>query len=220
MFRSIFRADSWLWKPFGWLADLLVLSGLWLLCSIPVITLGGATAALYDAVVHGFRRHESDYFYRFFTTFKAEWKHGILPTLLWGILIAAILFGYSRFTASAGSDAAVMTAYALLVILLIPVGIACWVFPILSRFTLGFRSLCVNAARLGLAHLPATLLMALAVGACVWLTGYLLFIPVLILPSLLALFWSLFTEPVFRKYEASPQEPDGPSDPDQTEPPS
>lgn len=201
MFRSIFKADSWLWRPFGWLADLLVLSGLWLLCSIPVVTLGGATAALYDAVVHDFRRHESDYLYRFFTTFKAEWKHGILPTLFWGGLLTLLLLGYRWFTGQASGDAAVMAAYALLVVLCVPTGTACWVFPALSRFELGFGPLCVNSIRLGLGHLPGTLAMALATGACVWLTPRLFFLPLLILPALLVLFWSLFIEPVFKKYE-------------------
>ena len=211
MFRSFFRADSWLWKPFGWLADLVVLSLLWLVFSLPVVTLGGATAALYDAVVHGFRRHESDYLYRFFGTFKAEWKHGILPTLFWGGLMTALILGYRWFTGQAAGDAAVMTAWALLVVLCIPAGIVCWVFPVLSRFELGFGPLCANSARLALAHLPGTFAMALATGACVWVTGYLLFVPLLVLPALLVLFWSLFTEPVFRKYEnaegAGPEEP-------------
>ena len=201
MFRNFFKADSWLWKPFGWLADLLLLSGLWLVCCIPVVTIGGATAALYDAVVHGFRRQESDYLYRFFETFKAEWKHGILPTLFWGGLLAALLLGYRWFTGRAASDAAVMFAWALLVVLCIPAGIACWVFPVLSRFELGFGPLCANSARLALAHLPASFAMALAAAGCVWVTGRLLFLPLLILPALLTLFWSLFTEPVFKRYE-------------------
>ena len=208
MFRGIFKADSWLWKPFGWLADVLILSGLWLLCSLPVVTLGGATAALYDAVVHGFRRHEADYLYRFFGTFKAEWKHGILPTLFWGGLLTALFLGYRWFTGRAETDAAVMAAWALLVVLCIPVGIVCWVFPVLSRFELGFGPLCANSAKLALAHLPGTLAMALAAGGCVWVTAYLLFLPLLVLPALLALFWSLFTEPVFKRYERQEEEGD------------
>lgn len=201
MFRKVFNPESWLWKPFGWVADLVVLSLLWLVCCIPIVTIGGATAALYDAVVHGFRRKEADYLYRFFATFKAEWKHGILPTLLFGCVLAGLLFGYRRFTGSASGDFAVMTAVGLLVVLCIPVGITCWVFPVLSRFELPFGTLCLNSARLALGHLPASLLMALVSGACVWVTVRLLFVPLLVLPALLTLFWSLFMEPVFRQYE-------------------
>ena len=201
MFRSIFKADSWLWKPFGWLADLVILSLLWVVCSLPVVTLGGATAALYDAVVHGLRRGESDYLYRYFQTFRSEWKRGILPTLVWGLLLGALFFAYRQFTGAASGDAAVMAAVAMLVILCIPVGAACWVFPALSRFTLDFGPLNANAVRLALGHLPATFAMVLALYGCLWVTGRLLFLPLLVLPALLVLFWSLFMEPVFKKYE-------------------
>ena len=201
MFRRFFNPDSWLWKPFGYLADLIVMSLLWLVCCIPVATIGGATAALYDTAVHCFRRGESDYLYRFFTTFRAEWKRGILPTLLFGGVLALLLIGYRSFTGSARGDAAVMTAVGLLVALCIPVGISCWVFPVLSRFELDFKTLCGNSVRLALGHLPATFAIALVSCGCVWLTAYLLFVPLLVLPALLALFWSLLMEPVFRQYE-------------------
>lgn len=178
-----------------------VLSLLWVVFSLPVVTLGGATAALYDAVVHGFRRHESDYLYRFFTTFRAEWKHGILPTLLCGAVIGGLWFGYTRFTGSASGDAAVMLAAGLLVLLCIPAGAVCWVFPALSRFELETSALLSNSFRLALGHLPATFAMVLAAYGCVWLTAYLLFLPLLLLPALPALFCSLFIERVFKRYE-------------------
>lgn len=178
-----------------------VLSLLWVVFSLPVVTLGGATAALYDAVVHGFRRHESDYLYRFFTTFRAEWKHGILPTLLCGAVIGGLWFGCTRFTGSASGDAAVMLAAGLLVLLCIPAGAVCWVFPALSRFELETSALLSNSFRLALGHLPATFAMVLAAYGCVWLTAYLLFLPLLLLPALLALFCSLFIERVFKRCE-------------------
>ena len=210
MFKSIFRADSWLWKPFGWLADILLLSILWLLCCLPVVTIGAATTALYDAVVHCFRRKESDYLARFFETFKAEWKHGILPTLLWGAVLTALILGYRWFTGHFTGDGAVMAAVALLVVLILPAGAFCWVFPTLSRFTLSFGRLNGNAIRLALGHLPSTVAMVLGTYACVWVTGRLLFLPLLVLPALLMLFWSLFIERVFKQYEeaAEPEEPE------------
>ena len=45
--RSLFNPESFLWKPFGYIGDLVVLSLLWV-CSIPVVTLGASSAALYD----------------------------------------------------------------------------------------------------------------------------------------------------------------------------
>ena len=39
------------WKALGYLADVLILSCLWLVCSLPVVTLGAATAAVNDTSV-------------------------------------------------------------------------------------------------------------------------------------------------------------------------
>lgn len=200
MFKDLFRADSWLWKPFGWLADIVVLSLLWVVFCLPVVTIGGATAALYDAVVHDFRRKESDYMYRFFETFKAEWKRGILPTLVCGLAVGGVYAGYRLLVAFGTGNGAVMLAMGLLVLLCIPVGVTCWVFPILSRFEQSGGTLLSNAVRLALAHLPSTCAMALVTGFCFWLSVQFWAIPLIILPALLVLFWSLFIERVFKAY--------------------
>ena len=41
-----FNPDNWLWRGFGRLADFFILSILWLVCSIPVVTIGAASIAL------------------------------------------------------------------------------------------------------------------------------------------------------------------------------
>lgn len=58
MFRSIFRPYGPVWNFFNAITDVLLLSLLWCLCSLPLITLGASTTALYDAAVHGIRYRE------------------------------------------------------------------------------------------------------------------------------------------------------------------
>ena len=71
------------------LTDILALSVLWLLCSIPVLTLGAATTALYDSVVRCIRYKMPRPYERFFRTFKNELVPGALLTLL----TKSMLFG-------------------------------------------------------------------------------------------------------------------------------
>ena len=78
MARRFFNPESGVWKPLGFFGDLVILSLLWCLCSVPLVTLGPATAALYDTVVHSMRRKEAPPFYRFFDTFRRELKEGVL----------------------------------------------------------------------------------------------------------------------------------------------
>ena len=70
MFRSIFRPYGPVWNFFNAITDVLLLSLLWCGCSLPLITLGASTTALYDAAVHGIRYREPGVYRRFFRTFS------------------------------------------------------------------------------------------------------------------------------------------------------
>ena len=89
MKNSLFDAESWLWKPFGYVADFLILSALWLLCSVPIVTAGAAFAALYDCCARCVLGGEQERLTRCFRTFRRELKLGSGSFLLW----AAVLGG-------------------------------------------------------------------------------------------------------------------------------
>ena len=42
---SLFNPQNAFWSVFGKIADVLALSLLWVICSLPVVTMGAATAA-------------------------------------------------------------------------------------------------------------------------------------------------------------------------------
>ena len=56
-YESVFDYNNKVFRVLGGLADCLILGALWIVCSIPVVTMGAATAAVYHAVnksiVHG-----------------------------------------------------------------------------------------------------------------------------------------------------------------------
>ena len=195
-----FDADNWVWKPFGWVADIFMLSLLWFLCSFPLFTLGAATTALYDAAVHGLRRGEKDTLGRFFRTFKAEFKTATLSALLWAAILGLCYLALRLYgNHVAVTDLSVVITVAGLVVLAVIVGFLCWVFPLLSRFTFDFGGLNGTTVKVALAHLPATM----AVGVVTVPAAFLclqFWVPFFFLPCLLVLFWSLFMEPVFQTY--------------------
>ena len=85
------------------------------------------------------------------------------------------------------------------ILLLVPVGCACWVFPLLSRFENSFASLNRGAVLLALGHMPRSLGMALVVLLAVRLFLR-TFTTVFFSPGLVALLCSFLLEPVFRRY--------------------
>lgn len=205
MARRFFDPEGLVWRPLGFVGDLVVLSLLWGVCSIPLVTIGPATAALYDCAVRCVRQRGDGLFTRFFRTFRAELRTGIFSTLLWAALLGLPLGLVPRALDALPRSplyAALAIGFVLLLFFLLAVFV--WVFPTLSRFTFGFADLNRTALQLALGNIlrsaAMALLTALGIAACWLFTSPLIFVP-----GLLALLWSYLIEPVFSRY-AEPTE--------------
>ena len=197
---SFFNPDNWLWRGFGRLADFFILSALWILCSIPVVTIGASSIALYDTVAHCFRYNEGGMVTRFFRTFKQELRRGILLTVVWAVAGCLLSVSY-QITTQLGDGSTFWTVLSLVyfVILTIPVGMVCWAIGLQSRFAYSFKELHKNAAMFTLGYFPRTLAIVV-IFALVYNVTINLFFMVMFLPALMVNLQSMFMEPVFRKY--------------------
>lgn len=75
--------------------DCCYLSLLWMLCSMPIITMGAATAALYDVTLRMARNEEPPVTSRFFKAFRDNFRQA---TVLWLILLAlGLILGLDAF---------------------------------------------------------------------------------------------------------------------------
>ena len=200
MGRRFFNPETGIWRFFSWVGEIVSLSLVWTLCSIPLVTMGAASTALYDAVAHNMRRRESDLFQRFFGTFRRELKTGCLSTLLWGAAVGLFVFLY-RALAGAGPDGQVVTVWSVVLVILLyfVLGILSWLFPILSRFTFGFADLNRTALRIALGNILRSALMALLLGLGIAAFSQNYFF-VLFVPGLVSWLSSFLIEPVFDKY--------------------
>ena len=201
MSSRFFNPENGIWPFFAHVGDLVVLSLLWALCCLPLLTLGSATTALYDSVFHGLRCGEEDILGRYFRTFRKELKNGILSTLLWGG-IAALYYLILQLLQGSGKDPVIRTGVTLFTLLppLFLLGIFCWVFPLLSRFTFTTLALNITALRLSLGHILRSLLMALLALAAIMICR--LFIsPLIFVPGLTTLLFTYIMEPVFSQYQ-------------------
>lgn len=207
--KRFFSPDNYFWKCFDKLADVLILSLLWFICSLPVVTVGAASAALYDAAVHTVLRNEPDLFTRFFRTFRGEFKAATLAWLIWGAALFSAFAGHNMAVNAAADDPRwSLLAAVYLVVMALPAGVLSWLFPLLSRYEFTFAQLNLTALRFWIAHLPSTAAMALLLALCAGLSVRLLF-PVCFAPCLLALADSFFVERAFKKHtpEQEAEEP-------------
>lgn len=202
MWGRIFNPDNDFFRLTGKLVDLVILSVFWLVCSIPLFTLGPATAALYQAVVQGVRGNARSSWLLFFRTFRDNFKVGALtslPVLAAGALL--VLLHELIYQTTAVGRPGYILYFAYCVFLLLPVGAGCYLFPVLSRFTFGVGGLLSNCAKLAIAHLPSTVVLALIDFLALYV--FLNFpLAAAVLPALAALLHSLFLERIFRPYVA------------------
>ena len=163
----MFSMDGPLWRALNFIADVMVLHVLWLVHSLPLVTIGASTTALYYAMMKRIRTNEGQVTANFRQSFKANFRQA---TILWLIAAAAgaILWLDLNFCTTWGGTAGkVMLAGCSL--LLAP----CWMtllylFPVLAKFTGSVYDTFKNALLMSVRHLPMTLLFTF-LWATVWL---------------------------------------------------
>ena len=183
--------------------DFLILSALWILCSIPIITIGSAFTALYDCSAHCVKNEEKGMLSRYFRTYKRELLPSFLSFLLWGLIIGVLFRFIQNFTATATPNSVnLVIAYALAFLLVLVVGIAFWVYPLLSRFTFSIVDLNLTAIRLAIAHFPRTIALGVCTALSVWVC-LTFWMPLMVVPGIYGLLSAFLLEPVFKKYDGS-----------------
>ena len=178
------------------LIDLIWAGLLWLFCSLPLITVGASSTALYYAIVKSIRHERGRVSACFFHAFKTNFRQA---TAIWLLMVLYVLIGvgdgyaFSRMGFAENSPLIVFSRVILLPVpLLFP-----WLFPFLSRFQNTVGGTIRYCLFLAVHHFGRTLLLAAELALFLlicWLIPFL--IP--LLPGAFCMLMSLHLEPVFR----------------------
>ena len=141
-------------------ADLIILNLLFLLCCIPIVTIGPAITAMYYVTMKMARNEESYIARSFFKSFKENFKQGVA---IWMMALVLILLEFMDFFIMKQLSGGIYTVvkYGLLVIALLMAMILQYVFPLLAKFYNTVKNTIRNALLMSLRHLPYTILMLL-----------------------------------------------------------
>ncbi len=178
------------------LIDLIVAGLLWILCSLPVVTLGAASSALYYAVVKCVRHNRGSLAATFFQGFRDNFRPA---TLIWLLMLLYSLVGladaYAIRLMGFGPGSILYTLS--FCFFLPPVFLFPWVFAFLTRFqntVAGTLKYCGWLALRNIGRTFGLVLLYAGTGLICWLIPFL--IP--LLPAAICLTASLLIEPVFR----------------------
>lgn len=202
---NLFNLDSPIMQFLSKLADLVILNLLFIVCCIPIITIGPALTALYTVTLKAARNEESYIVRSFFQAFKRNFKIG---TLAWLIMLAVGIVLWMDFRilpglpGSAGNILMILT----LAVLFFYFIIMMYLFPYIARFENTLPATIKNTFLMSVAHLPYTLLLVvfavLAVLATLFINFAIIgFVWLVIGFSGMAYLNSIFFRKIFAKFE-------------------
>ena len=87
MLQGLFNYDNPVWRFIGKLGDLILLNILWIVCSIPIVTAGAATTAVYYVTLKLVRDENDGTIKKLFSIPLR--RNFVQSTIIWVILLAA-----------------------------------------------------------------------------------------------------------------------------------
>jgi len=198
-----FNSELPFWRIINRIPEIVALSFLWVLLSIPIVTIPCASMALYDSIARNVRPDEKGAYRRFFRTFRQELKQGVMVGLLWAGIMAVLLYIHYLLGHHVPASTTELLGYFIYrYIVLLPVGIMSWLAPLQSRFALDFKQVWKNAIIYYFAYFPysviATILLAVLVALAILIPPVTVLAP-LFMPAVFALIQSFWVEKAFKK---------------------
>ncbi|MEG0214928.1 MAG: DUF624 domain-containing protein [Hungatella sp.] len=202
MFSGFFNYDNPVWRFIGKFWDVIILSVLWMVCSIPIVTIGASTTAMYYVTLKLVRDEDGYTFRSFFKSFKDNFKQS---TIIWLIfLFAGMLLGFDLFffmKMFIGSEKVKMVMLAIFFgMSFIYLAMFTYVFPLQARFFNPVKRTIFNSFFMAIRHIFQTIgILVIDVGIVFLALTY---IPQILIfgVALIAFVNSYMLAGVFKKY--------------------
>lgn len=149
--------------------DFIVLNVLWLICSLPIVTIGASTTALYSVMLKIVKDEEGYIWKDFLKAFKSNFKQA---TVIWLILVAAgAIFGLDAYVLK-GMKGIVGTAGFVLLgsAFLIYVMILMFVFPLTAKFENTTANMIKNAFLIPISRIAYAIAVVVLTLMCMIIT--------------------------------------------------
>ena len=198
---NLLNYDSKFIHIFSKVIDAVLLGMLWLICALPVFTLGSASSAFYYAFQKSIRQGNGYSSREFFHGFKVNFKQA---TVLWLILLALCLvllmdlYILTGGVLDIGQLAPLLTVTSVLIFAIVIMWAVC-AFPYIARFENDIRGMIKNSLIITLANLHWTLLLLVLLIGCAVLF-FVFPVMALFMPALYMLPLNWILERIFRKF--------------------
>lgn len=164
---KIFNRDNLVWSFIGKLADMLLLTVLWAVFSLPLVTIGASTTALYycsQQLVSNTDEHLAE---SFVASFRKSFRQS---TITWGVtLVSGIILVVDMylFNNSDTSLAKVMLIVFLAISIIVAM-FAIYMFAMIARYTKDLKTMFIMSLVLSIRSLPWSVFMVVFAGGVIW----------------------------------------------------
>lgn len=200
---GFFSVDSKLYKFMSRLTDLVKLNLMWLVFSLPVVTIGISTVAAYTVALKIAEGQEGYIARDFLKAFKENWKQGLVMSFVTIICVWAVYLDFQIFHADGswiflviGVAAAYIFTFSLL-----------YAYPLLARYENTLINTLKNSFRISMKYFLRSLLLVflIAFEIAVMIFNYTTYILIVIVgPAFVMLTVSSFAMIIFRDIEKTP----------------
>ena len=198
---KLFNYDSKFMRFFLFLSHITLLNLVWLICCLPIITAGAATAAQHYSAKQ-LLAEDTHVFKNFKIGFKTYWKPASILWAIFAVLAAIFVFDYKLINANElPAEMVILGISALAFITLLFAMI--WTYPVMINFVGNAKEIFFNAFMFSFMYAPYTLITVIlmfALIAGITRNMYLAALLILFGPTLIVYVSLLIFEKAFAKY--------------------
>ncbi len=141
------------------IGDIVLANLLFILCSIPLVTIGPSLTALYHCMLRTVKDNNNGTIKTFFRAFKENFVQSLI---IWLLIVAAgfVLITNMLFLMENNGAVSQILLYGSCAALALLIIFTLYIFPVIAAFANTLRALSRNAFLLAFIHFPTTLAMA------------------------------------------------------------
>lgn len=183
----------------------LLIGFLFLICSIPIVTIGASISAFYYSMMKSVRCQRSYPVKEFFRAFKKNLLKGSLYTVLIIAVTALLLFG-RNISLNEISKRGLIAGAVYDVLLVFDIAFAVWIFPVISRFDISFGRTVRLTITLAIKYFYYTIILFAGLALFVLLILKLSVGFILVVPAVACYAATYVVEPALRGFMEKPED--------------
>ena len=204
---NLFRYDSKFWGLLDKITDIVILNFLFIVSSVPIITIGASISATYSVSLKKIKNEDISVSKEFIKKFRAEFK---VSTIVWILMIVVggvLLLDFHISNLVSNGILSMILKFISTLVGVIYLFSLTYIFPIISKFDNTIKNTIINSILISIQSLPYTIIMF--VMNILWIIlifslenyfGYILFFYIIIGFGAVSYTNSIFLNKIFDKY--------------------